>query len=126
VWTSDLRRAVETATIIASGEPTPDARLRELDFGTLEGKRWNECPADIQAALLAFEGFVAPGGESVEALRVRVGSFLADLPPGDHLIVTHGGVIRCLLSARGEDRRVGPGAIVELAVPSESESAHNR
>ena len=60
VWSSDLRRAVETATIIDRGTPTIDVRLRELDFGTLEGKRWDECTPEVQEALLAFDGFRGP------------------------------------------------------------------
>ncbi|HSD65513.1 MAG TPA: histidine phosphatase family protein, partial [Vicinamibacteria bacterium] len=39
VWSSDLRRAVTTARL-AWGEPRPDARLREMSFGTLEGRPW--------------------------------------------------------------------------------------
>jgi broad specificity phosphatase PhoE len=37
VWSSDLMRAIETAQL-AVGEPVPDGRLRELGFGSLEGR----------------------------------------------------------------------------------------
>jgi len=35
-----------------------------------------------------------PGGESLGELRERFLSFVADLPPGRHLVVTHAGVVR--------------------------------
>ena len=34
VWSSDLARAEETARLVL-GQPVPDRRLRELDFGAL-------------------------------------------------------------------------------------------
>jgi probable phosphoglycerate mutase len=111
VWSSDLARATETARL-AVGQAVADRRLRELDFGDLEGRTWAECPAHIQEELLAFEGFVAPGGESVRRLRDRALHFINGLSNGDHLLFTHGGVIRVLL--RGEDRdvHVAPGELV--------------
>ena len=81
-WSSDLRRAAETARL-AYGAARADQRLRELDFGILEGRRWAELSAADQARLIRFEGFVAPGGESVQAMRARILDFVADLPPGD-------------------------------------------
>lgn len=115
IWSSDLSRATETAAI-ASVVATPDRRLRELDFGELEGKTWDGCAPDVQRSLLAFDSFEAPGGESTRQLRDRVDDFVASLEPGRHLLVTHGGVIRVFLRAHGADRRVGPGEIVEISV----------
>ena len=112
LWSSDLSRARATAE--ALGEPTVDPRLRELDFGELEGKTWMECSAAVRRALLTFEDFVAPGGESVAELATRAESFVAELPPGDHVIVTHGGVIRLLLRRVARDRHVAPGEVVSL------------
>jgi len=112
-WTSDLPRARETARI-AVGGAQPDARLRELDFGDLEGRRWGEIAPSVQAALLRFDGARPPGGESVEELRGRVEAFLSTLVPGRHLVFTHGGVIRMLLRERGCDRVVAPGSITIL------------
>lgn len=113
VWSSDLARAIETARL-AGARPLPDRRLRELDFGLLEGKRWEELPAPARRALVAFDEFAAPGGESVEQLRLRVGEFIAALPPGDHLLFTHGGVIRLLAREGGADRAIPPGGIVSV------------
>jgi probable phosphoglycerate mutase len=114
VWASDLRRAVETARL-AVGEPRVDERLRELDFGELEGKTWFDCTPVVRAALERFEGFRAPGGESLDQLRSRVHSFVDELGAGKHLIVTHGGVIRLLMREAGEENGILPGGLVELS-----------
>ena len=113
VWTSDLARAREFARL-AVGQATPDPRLRELDFGELEGKRWKDIDASNRRALVRFEGFVAPGGESVVQLEERVGGFLAELEPGDHLLMTHGGVIRLLARRRGVAFAPLPGEMTVL------------
>jgi probable phosphoglycerate mutase len=113
VLSSDLVRALETAEL-AAGTAAVDGRLRELDFGELEGKTWDECSPETQESLLAFDTFVAPGGESVGALAQRVRELVGDLGSGDHLLFTHGGVIRLLLRAAGRDERVHPGQLVQL------------
>lgn len=117
IWSSDLSRATETARL-AVGEPVPDRRLRELDFGALEGRRWEEIPTDVQRALTTFDGFEASGGESVALLRSRVRGFVERLPEGDHLVFTHGGVIRLLLREAGADRRILPGEVVQVVLAS--------
>jgi probable phosphoglycerate mutase len=99
---------------LTAGEATPDRRLRELDFGELEGKRWEDVDSSSRQALVRFEGFVAPGGESVAQLEERVGGFLAELEPGDHLVVTHGGVIRLLARRRGVAFAPDPGEMTVL------------
>ena len=98
VLSSSSIRAVETARL-AYGEPLRDERLRELDFGDIEGSTWPECAPELQQGLLDFERFAAPNGESVAQLAERVTQVLRELRPGRHLIVTHGGVVR-LLTAR--------------------------
>lgn len=113
IWSSDLRRATETARL-AVGGASADRRLRELDFGRLEGTRWDQCSAPMREALLGFDGFKAPGGESVRLLRRRVLDFIDGLPDGEHVLFTHGGVIRLLLRERGRDEHVPPG---EMAPP---------
>ena len=114
-WSSDLRRAVETARF-SYGGPLTDPRLRELRFGALEGLRWAELAPPIQGAMLSFDRFAAPDGEAVDALRQRVLSFVAELPPGDHLVFTHGGVMRLLLRQVGSDRSIDPCGIAVLSV----------
>ncbi|HSK06787.1 MAG TPA: histidine phosphatase family protein [Acidimicrobiia bacterium] len=113
VWCSDLARAREYARL-AVGRATPDRRLRELDFGELEGKRWDDLDPATRQSLVRFEGFVAPGGESVAQLEERVGRFLAELGRGDHLVVTHGGVIRLLARRCGVLFAPQPGEMTVL------------
>ena len=119
LWSSDLQRCVETARIVA-GEPATDERLREFDFGQIEGLRFNDLDATTQRDLIAFDGFAAPGGETVAVFRERINGFFRDLPAGRHLIVTHGGVIRLLLRQLGHDFRVPPGGLVHLSSPSQT------
>jgi probable phosphoglycerate mutase len=113
IWSSDLRRAIETARL-AYGEPNVDRRLRELDFGALEGRTWQELDEPTRCALIDFEGFEASDGESVASMRSGVMSFVGDLEAGDHLVFTHGGVIRLLMRATGTDRSVSPGEFVVM------------
>jgi probable phosphoglycerate mutase len=113
VWTSDLSRSVETATLSIAGG-VHDRRLRELDFGELEGRTWEECPTEARESLVSFDDFQAPGGESVAQLRRRVLEFTMALREGEHLVFTHGGVIRLLLREAGRDASVAPGALVRI------------
>jgi alpha-ribazole phosphatase len=98
VVTSDLMRARSCAEAI--GHPIHlDARWRELDFGAWDGLATSEIDA---AALGAFwsdpDAFPPPGGEHWSSLVGRVGGAIGDLPPGDVLVVTHGGAIRATLA----------------------------
>jgi probable phosphoglycerate mutase len=109
-WSSDLDRTMATARL-AYGETFTDRRLRELHFGELEGQPWREIDAHHQEALLAFEGFAAPGGESLVDLRLRVLAFVADLDPGRHLIFTHGVVIALLGREVGQKELIPTGTL---------------
>jgi broad specificity phosphatase PhoE len=113
IWSSDLLRSVQTAAVLAA-HFEKDERLREIDFGLLEGKTWDECEPELQQGLLEFDDFCAPGGESVTQLRSRVEQFLRELSKGDHLIATHGGVIRTLLRQIEDHRAIAPGDLVVL------------
>lgn len=113
VWSSDLERAVDTARL-AFGEPVRESRLREMGFGELEGAAWADIPAEHTRAILEFHSFSMPGGERFEAFAARVRGFLDELPPGRHLVFTHGGVIRLLTRDAGADRFVRNGALVVI------------
>jgi probable phosphoglycerate mutase len=113
VWASDLSRACETAHL-ALGNASTDARLRELNFGALEGRTWDQCAPAVQAQLVSFDDFAAPGGESVSRLKARVVDFAESLSTGVHIVFTHGGVIRVLLRTSGRDRSVLPGEVVRF------------
>jgi probable phosphoglycerate mutase len=102
VWSSDLVRAIETARI-AVGEPAVDRRLREMDFGDIEGAIWSELDESIRTGLKEFDSFRSPGGESASDFVERVFGFLDDLTPGRHVVFAHGGVIRAVGRACGSD-----------------------
>ncbi len=112
-WTSDLTRCVETARLMGV-DATPTAELREFDFGSIEGLRWDELDEGTQQQLLDFDGFEAPDGERVADFGARIDAFVDGLGPGHHLLVTHGGVIRHLLRRTGIDARVEPGSWRDL------------
>jgi len=116
VWSSDLTRAVTTARL-AQGEPHTDARLREINFGTLEGRAWATLDDVYTRALAEFSGFNPPGGETLDQVRVRVEQFLAQLPTGRQLLFSHGGVIRLLTRQAGHDEFVPTGTMVVLDWP---------
>jgi probable phosphoglycerate mutase len=125
VWASDLVRASRFATL--AGRPAlTDRRLRELDFGQIDGLTWEECDPMIREGLIRFDGFVAPGGESVDELRARVMGFLHGLGPGRHLIFTHGGVIKLVTREMGDPAHLEPGELITLDWPIPAVSSSDR
>lgn len=116
VWSSDLARCVETAVLVGAGHPRIDTRLREFDFGRLEGRRFEDLGEETRRGLASFDGFEAPGGETVDAFARRVDEFIAELEYGRHLLVTHGGVIRHLLRTKGLDRSIPPAGLEMIEV----------
>ena len=97
-YSSDLIRAIDTAKVILESHPNTlqcDAALRERDAGEWEYASRKVLRAQGEMARLTSWHDAPPGGESLQALMLRVLPFLANL---DHqvptLIVAHGGVIR--------------------------------
>jgi probable phosphoglycerate mutase len=113
VWSSDLVRAVESARL-AWGDAVPDARLRECNFGSLEGCSYTEADSTYGEVFRRFRGFQAPGGESHAEFRARVLEFVDGLEAGRHLLFVHGGVIRALTQDLGIDRFVPTGSLVRI------------
>ncbi len=110
VATSDLTRAKETAKLVLGERDvpfhvTPD--LREANYGEWEGLTSDEAKArdpDLHAKWLLWDpSFVAPGGESVDEIMIRVKRFLktqSDLAEDKTLlVVSHGGTLRLLFIA---------------------------
>ena len=78
VFTSDLRRAVETAELAFEGSGLPlrtDWRLRECNYGLFNGMP----AAQIASERLARIDAPFPEGESYRQVVVRVSAFLDDL-----------------------------------------------
>lgn len=106
IYASDLRRAVETATIIRdhlSGQPPlfTDPRLRESRFG-----RWEGLTAEEIASRFPEEwerhrvGWYVPGGETLTDVEERLRSFSQELfaqPWKTVLVVGHGALLRSWL-----------------------------
>jgi alpha-ribazole phosphatase len=118
VYASDLKRAWETAGIIAdrcSLEIISEPRLRELKFGILEGMTFDEAqeqyPEMIAAWLEDFSN-TPEDGETIDLFNARIVSLLDDLK-GKHdeqvvLLVGHGGslseILRVVLGLSPEKR----------------------
>jgi alpha-ribazole phosphatase/probable phosphoglycerate mutase len=109
VYTSDLKRAVQTAEAIASPRNLPlqiRASLREIHFGAWEGQSWEEIesadPVSASSWLKAYPYNTPPGGEAFRDFEQRVRDELEALAevPGDEVAaaVTHAGFIRTSLS----------------------------
>ena len=107
VYTSPRVRARETAGPIAAGRglsATTVDDLRELDFGELEGRRYEEIEAalpELYRAWMETPTLVRfPGGESFADLRARALPALdrIRLAHESALVVTHGGIIRAALA----------------------------
>lgn len=121
IWSSDLGRAVQTASILAevlgSGPIRTDVRLREAAAGPWEGLGRAEIVSGWPGHL---EGDLRPAGfeprESVTARSVEVVTALLDRPLEESrrgstaaatLVVTHSGVLRALRHHLGApDERV--------------------
>ncbi len=109
VYASPLARALETARPIAAAfglEPVVHDGLRELDFGELEGMRYEEIAAERPALFRAWMERPAevrfPGGESLAELRARslaAVDEIRDRHEGQIVaVVSHGGVLRVVLA----------------------------
>jgi len=106
VLSSDLRRATQTADILADGRDVVrliDARLREQDWGQWVGCITSQVTAHEefkQQALLGWD-FRPPGGESRREVLARALAALEDAsrrwPGHGVLLVAHQGVIKCLV-----------------------------
>ncbi len=101
---------------LAGFRPKATPSLREIHFGLLEGRPFIDLEAHHQEALLRFQGFHPPGGESLEAFQERVFRFLEGLREAS-LLFTHGGVVRAVLRALGEDGLIPPGGGVVVDWP---------
>lgn len=108
LYTSDLRRALQTAAPLAEAlgfAPIPDARLRERSVGLWQGLTLQEMrdwyPDDFAALLADREHFRIPGGESREDVRQRMREAFADIVAQDAgetiAILSHTAAIKLLL-----------------------------
>ena len=107
ILSSDRRRAVDTAAIVAAThrlDVEPTGALREIDFGAWEGRSlsdlWTEEP-DAAAAWMDDIRLTPPSfGESLDDLQRRVARFWVSLLPlpawGEIAVVAHAGSLAAL------------------------------
>lgn len=106
IVSSDLSRAMSTAQPLADAlglAVEPDARLRELNFGILQGKTVAECEEADPGAVAHWRtghfDAVFPGGESRRSLMERTRALLDEILSGPHAHValfSHGGTLNAL------------------------------
>jgi len=96
LYSSDLRRASETAAFIATAAGVPvllDSGLREMDVGSWTG-------ITVEEARRRFERSEQPDGETRDEFDARVVAALHRVASGHRngriVVVTHGGVARAL------------------------------
>jgi broad specificity phosphatase PhoE len=131
LWCSPMLRARQTVALTAEAlglEPTIDARLRELDFGSAEGKMLGELPPAVGKAFeLDPVTNYFPGGEEPAVAADRVYEVFDEIGRRHEgqkvLAVAHNTLIRLLvcrvLGLRLNDYRrllpaLGPAALVRF------------
>lgn len=105
IYSSDLVRASETAELVNYLKlPIKfDKRLQEIDFGIFEGLSYKEIkekyPVECEKSKNEWKTFDFVTGESLERLQSRAVEFVESLDKTkNNLVVTHWGVINCILS----------------------------
>ena len=105
VYTSDLKRAIETAAILfpnSGFKQVPE--VREMSFGDWEGKPWDVVSAENPELYQNWVDNIVhekvPGGERLsdvyERLKTTLPKILKEHTGGDLVIVCHGGIISLL------------------------------
>jgi len=111
IYSSPLRRAAETAEVVGRGVRVKDVavveELRELNVGTLDGRRDEEAWAIYLEVAYAWQAGrhdrAFPGGEDYHEMTARLARGLRHVlahPAGSRVfVVGHGGLIRAGLPA---------------------------
>lgn len=109
IFSSPLKRAVETAKIISDKMRVPVVHrknLMERDFGNLSGRSWDEMLKGVGPEITDFRSkdfeqsynYRPYGGESVEDVKKRFLEFIEELKKDYSdkkvLIVAHGGIMK--------------------------------
>jgi alpha-ribazole phosphatase len=109
IYSSPLRRALESAEILATGRQIPResaANLSEIDFGEFEGMTYHEIAArypELYRSWMKTPTEVRfPGGECFGDLRSRSLAAIQSIQTRHEghtaAVVTHGGVIRAIIA----------------------------
>lgn len=109
VFSSDLKRCRESLELLEIDKNIKthfSEKLRELNFGTLEGKTYKEIERDFPRYVKEMQNnwryFKAESGESLDDLQMRVLKKLNKIKTENQnkkiLVVAHAGVIQSLIS----------------------------
>jgi broad specificity phosphatase PhoE len=107
IYTSPLRRAVQTARVIAEGTNLPICKsegLNEIAFGDWTGRHFDDLIDDelYRRFIKSPAKTLLPGGETISDVQRRglkvINEAAQKLPGGRFLFVSHGDVIRAILS----------------------------
>ena len=105
IISSDLGRCLATVAPAAAAlglDVETEVRLRERNLGEMQGstrEEWGRKPRGGIDFDFSDPDFVPPGGESLRSVFARSVSAMEELArtgEGPFLIVTHGGVLKCL------------------------------
>jgi broad specificity phosphatase PhoE len=110
IYSSDLRRAMDTAQTIAPGLGlmlTPSQELRELNCGTWQGLTVVEVeerfPGELQRWREDVCGYTLPGGESIPDVQRRMSGYMADVVSRHRgeaiIVVSHGASLSAYIAA---------------------------
>ena len=123
IYSSDLRRAHETAQIVAARKGLSvivDWELRERDVGPWAGLTLSEIEERFPEQIRLWREGTISAGESCESLSKRVVAAARRIahahPDGHVLVVTHGGAARMLRHAAGEDDHLAAPALANCEV----------
>ena len=101
-YSSPLKRCVLLTGKLSIADPIIDTRLIEINFGDWELKDWSLInKIEREKWLHDFVNFRCPNGESYLDLYKRATDFFEDLVKESYkkvAIITHGGIIRSILS----------------------------
>ncbi len=101
VYSSPLSRCTLLSNKFSTSVET-DTRLLEINFGEWEGKKWDVIhKKELELWMKEFIFQRPPNGENLQNMYLRVSNFLEELRTKNFkstLIITHSGVIRCMLA----------------------------
>jgi glucosyl-3-phosphoglycerate phosphatase len=113
IWSSPLRRALETAAVFAPPPAVPDDDLKEMGFGRWEGTDYDDLLASgdeiARRVFLGGEDLPRGGAETFGDVAKRMRAFLdrVDANPAERVLaVSHGAAIKSLIAdihGRGTD-----------------------
>jgi alpha-ribazole phosphatase len=124
IISSPLQRCEQLAQVLHGLRPDlafkVDSRLKEMDFGDWEGRRWDDIgAAAIDAWVADFAHHRPGGGESVSAFLQRVAAAWDETSGGaETLWITHAGVIRAATMLQSGQRQIAQASEWPAAAPA--------